>query len=243
TATETATETATPTATETATPTATPTAPVAAAPPPRAETRAPDRRAERKAEAERRAAERKAEAERKDAERRAAAERKAEADRQTAAARKAEAERKDAERRAAAERKAEADRKAEAERKVAAQESPVQEALRKKEPAAEKAPAALLDGLDPATMQSVLRANRGSLEACVQKALEDPATSPYAGRKVYLMMLIGPNGKADAALEDADLDGSAFGACVRRAIGKMPFPAFRGDAVGARIPVQLGRAE
>jgi hypothetical protein len=228
--------------------------PVAAIPPPRAETRPPDRKADRKAEAERKAAERraqtermaaerKAEAERRDAERRAAAERKAEADRQAAAARKAEGDRREAERRAAAERKAEADAKAEAERKVAAQESAVQEALRKKEPAVEKAPAPLANGLDPATMQSVIRSNRATLDACVQRALEDPATSSFAGRKVFLMILVGPNGKADGALEDDALDGSAFGTCMRRAVAKMPFPAFRGDAVGARIPVQIGRAE
>jgi hypothetical protein len=92
-------------------------------------------------------------------------------------------------------------------------------------------------------MSAVIRANRPALEGCVQGALADPATASYAGRKVFLMILVGPNGKADAALEDADLDGSAFGACIRRATSRMAFPAFRGEAVGARIPLVVGRAE
>ncbi len=206
------------------------------------------RDAERRDAAERAAAEKKARAERKDAERRAAAERKAEAERSAQEQRKADADRKESDRRAAAEAKAETDRSAEAERRAAAQrkaeEDAIEEALRKKEAAAaERAAAPLQDGLDPAQMQAVIQKNRSVLDACVQRALTDPATASYAGRKVYLMMLVGPNGKADAALEDADLDGSAFGACIRRAISKMPFPAFRGDAVGARIPIQIGRAE
>ena len=87
----------------------------------------------------------------------------------------------------------------------------------------------------------MLRANRASLDACVERALADPQTASYAGRKVFLIILVAPNGKAEAALEEPDLDASAFGACVRRAASKMAFPAFRGEAVGARIPFVLGK--
>ncbi len=97
------------------------------------------------------------------------------------------------------------------------------------------------EGLDPAELQAVLRSNRPALEACVEKALADPATAVYAGRKVSLIILVAPSGRAEAALEEPDLDASAFGTCVRRAAGKMSFPAFRGEPVGARIPLVLGR--
>ena len=253
----------TPTATPTPTPTpsspVTPTArepPLAMPAPPAEKPRGPsaaERRAQKKEE-ERRSAERRAEAERLEAERKVEADRKAEAERRAAAERKAEADRKaEAERRAAAERKAEADRKAEAERRAAAeskvasatpaQDPAVQESARKKEAAAQKVAEPLQEGLTPDQMTAVIRANRASLETCVQAALSDKATASYAGRKVFLMILVGPNGKADAALEDSDLDGTAFGTCVRRATSRMPFPAFRGEAVGARIPIQMGRAE
>jgi hypothetical protein len=57
------------------------------------------------------------------------------------------------------------------------------------------------------------------------------------------MILVGSNGRADGAIEDDVLDGAAFGTCIRRTVSKMAFPAFRGDPVGARIPLQLGKSE
>ena len=56
-------------------------------------------------------------------------------------------------------------------------------------------------------------------------------------------LLVAPNGKAEAALEDGDLDASPFGACLRRVASKMAFPQFKGDDVGARIVLVLGRAD
>jgi len=91
-------------------------------------------------------------------------------------------------------------------------------------------------------MQAVLRVNRAALETCVERALADPQTAGYAGRKVSLIILVAPNGRAEAALEEPDLDASAFGACLRRAASRMAFPAFRGEPVGARIPLVLGKA-
>jgi hypothetical protein len=90
-------------------------------------------------------------------------------------------------------------------------------------------------------MQSVIARNRPALDACVTGALQDPSTARYAGQKAALLLLVAPNGKAEAALEDGDLDASPFGACLRRAAGKMSFPQFKGEEVGARIVLQLGR--
>ena len=97
-------------------------------------------------------------------------------------------------------------------------------------------------GLDPSVVQSVIAKNRSSFDACVEKALKDPVTASFAGRKAALLILVAPNGKAEAALEDGDLDASPFGACLRRVAGKMGFPAFQGEEVGARIVLVLGRA-
>ncbi len=110
-------------------------------------------------------------------------------------------------------------------------------------PARAPAPAAKpAQGLDPALMQSVIARGRPGFDACVEKALQDPVTASYAGRKAALLLLVAPNGKAEAALEDGDLDASPFGACLRRVAAKMGFPAFQGEDVGARIVLVLGRA-
>jgi hypothetical protein len=128
----------------------------------------------------------------------------------------------------AAER-AEAERKAgaAAERRVAAA------------PAADARP----EGLEPSQLQGVIRTNRTALEECASRALTDPATAGYAGRKISLILLVAPTGRAEAALEDDALDGSPLGACLRRAASRMAFPPFRGEPVGAVVPLQLGRAE
>jgi hypothetical protein len=91
-------------------------------------------------------------------------------------------------------------------------------------------------------LQSVITRNRPALDACVERALQDPVTASYAGRKAALLILVAPSGKAEAALEDGDLDASPFGACLRRATAKMAFPQFRGEEVGARIVLVFGRA-
>ena len=90
-------------------------------------------------------------------------------------------------------------------------------------------------------MQAVIAKSRPDFDACVQKALQDPVTASFAGRRAALLLLVAPNGKAEAALEDGELDASPFGACLRRAAGRMTFPAFTGDDVGARIVLVLGR--
>ncbi len=97
-------------------------------------------------------------------------------------------------------------------------------------------------GLDPGLVQSIIARSRPGFDACVEKALADPVTASYAGRKAALLLLVAPNGKAEAALEDGELDASPFGACLRRVAAKMGFPAFQGDDFGARIVLVLGRA-
>ena len=67
-------------------------------------------------------------------------------------------------------------------------------------------------GLDPSVMQSIIARSRPGFDACVEKALQDPVTASYAGRKAALLLLVAPDGKAEAALEDGDLDASPFGA-------------------------------
>jgi hypothetical protein len=90
-------------------------------------------------------------------------------------------------------------------------------------------------------MQQVISRSRPDFDACAEKAVKDPVTASYAGRKAALLLLVAPNGKAEAALEDADLDASPFGGCLRRATAKMSFPTFVGDEVGARIVLQIGK--
>jgi hypothetical protein len=87
----------------------------------------------------------------------------------------------------------------------------------------------------------VIARSRPEFDACVARALQDPVTSSFAGRKAALLLLVAPNGKAEAALEDGDLDASPFGACLRRAAARMSFPPFEGEEVGARVVLGLDR--
>jgi hypothetical protein len=98
------------------------------------------------------------------------------------------------------------------------------------------------DGLEPAQVQAVIRANRAALDACAARALVDPATAAYAGRKVSLILLVAPSGRAEAALEDSVLDATPLGACLRRAAARMAFPAFRGEPLGAVLSLVIGDA-
>jgi hypothetical protein len=177
-----------------------------------------------------------------------AAERAAEARRQDEAlAARREAGRREAEERLAAERAAEAKRQAEEEvaararAEAAAKADADRKAARRVVVAAPTA-GARPEGLRPEQLQAVIRANRSGLEECAARALTDPASAPYAGRKVSLILLVGPNGRAEAALEDETLDPTPFGTCLRRATARMAFPEFSGEPVGAVVPLQLGRA-
>jgi hypothetical protein len=116
------------------------------------------------------------------------------------------------------------------------------ETQRRREDAPAPKPDPLPEGLEPSQLQTVIRANRAALEDCAAGALADPATAVYAGSKVTFIILVGPDGRAEAALEDPALDESPFGACLRRAASRMTFPAFRGEPVGARIPLRIGAA-
>jgi hypothetical protein len=107
----------------------------------------------------------------------------------------------------------------------------------------EHSPPEAREGLDPAVMEEIIARGRPELDACVVRALEDPVTSAYAGRKAALLILVAPNGRVEAAVEDGELDASPLGACLRRAAQKMSFPRFSGEDVGARVVLELGRPD
>jgi hypothetical protein len=98
-------------------------------------------------------------------------------------------------------------------------------------------------GLAPADLQAVLRQNREEFDRCVERALGAPETAALRGRKVFLVLLVAPDGRAEGALEDPEVDASPLGECLRRAVAGMAFPSFAGDPVGARVPLVIGRAE
>jgi hypothetical protein len=89
--------------------------------------------------------------------------------------------------------------------------------------------------LAPATVQRAIARQKPAFDKCGETAL--------AGRKLGLLVAVGNGGLVEASeVEEPDVEGSPLGACLRRAAGRLLFPPFDGEAVGVRIPLQLGAA-
>ncbi len=107
--------------------------------------------------------------------------------------------------------------------------------------------AGVLDRLRPgergrgaAEVASALETSARSLRACVQAAERGPRKFRLAGRRVTLRVTATPSGRVTAPrIEEADLDRSPAGACLRSAARHMVFPPRPGGPVEVRIPLDL----
>ena len=103
---------------------------------------------------------------------------------------------------------------------------------------AAKPPAAKV--LTPAAVQRSFATHKAAFDKCVEAGLAGPGGQALAGRKIGLLIAIGNNGKVEASeVEEADVEGSSLGACLRKVAERLTFPAFEGETVGIRVPMAL----
>jgi len=89
-----------------------------------------------------------------------------------------------------------------------------------------------------ADVQAAVDRNRSAFDACAQEAGEE---AHLAGRQVVLSVTVNPSGIVTSPrLDDAGLDDSAAGVCLKSAARKLVLPAFAGDPVRVRVPLTLG---
>lgn len=94
--------------------------------------------------------------------------------------------------------------------------------------------------LAPATVQRGIAKQKPAFDKCVETALAGPGGDKLAGRKIGLLVAVGNSGTVEASeVEEADIEGSPLGACLRRAAGRMLYPPFEGEPVAFRIPLML----
>ena len=95
--------------------------------------------------------------------------------------------------------------------------------------------------LAPASVHAAIGRGKPSFDQCVGVALSGIGGAALAGRKIGLLVAVGNGGLVEASeVEEADIESSPLGACLRRAAAKLTFPPFDGEMVGVRIPLQLG---
>jgi hypothetical protein len=95
-------------------------------------------------------------------------------------------------------------------------------------------------GPGAAEVAAALQASARPLRACVRAAERGPPRFRLAGRRVVLRATVTPSGRVTAPrLEDAELDRSPPGACLKSAARRMVFPPHDGDPVEVRIPLAL----
>jgi hypothetical protein len=94
--------------------------------------------------------------------------------------------------------------------------------------------------LTPIAVQRSIGKQKAAFDRCVETALTGPGGPALTGRKTGLLIAVGGAGVVEASeVEDADIEGSALGACLRKVAERLSFPPFEGDAVGIRVPLQL----
>jgi hypothetical protein len=111
-------------------------------------------------------------------------------------------------------------------------------------PAQEASPASAGPGgrtLAPATVQVAVTRQKDAFDRCVETARAEPGGEALVGRKIALLVAVGNGGRVEASeVEEADVEASALGSCLRRVAGRLLFPPFEGEPLGLRIPLQLG---
>ncbi|HEU4385631.1 MAG TPA: hypothetical protein VFR85_19250 [Anaeromyxobacteraceae bacterium] len=88
---------------------------------------------------------------------------------------------------------------------------------------------------------AALQANARRFDACVQAAERGPRRLRLAGRSVVLFVTVNASGRVTAPrLEEAELDRSPPGACLKAAARRMNFSPHPGEPIQVRIPLELG---
>lgn len=103
-------------------------------------------------------------------------------------------------------------------------------------------PRANLPPRDEQQIQGTLARYAGSFDVCVAEARRDEPDLLASPRPVVVTMTVRPSGQAlYSTLDDAQLNGTALGACVKKQSARMVFPESGGEPVRVRMPLLLGR--
>jgi hypothetical protein len=94
---------------------------------------------------------------------------------------------------------------------------------------------------DEQQTQATLATYAGSFDGCVAEARRDEPDLLASPRPVVVTMTVHPSGKVlYPTLDDAELSGTALGACVKKQSARMLFPESGGEPVRVRMPLLLG---
>jgi DNA-directed RNA polymerase subunit RPC12/RpoP len=99
-------------------------------------------------------------------------------------------------------------------------------------------------GLTSQQVKTVLASQRKRFDACINEAIGEDPDFPFTGRKVGLFLTVNPSGVVSSPfLDDADVDDSPLGACLKVAGNKAVFPAFQGEPFQVRVPLAIRKVE
>jgi hypothetical protein len=96
--------------------------------------------------------------------------------------------------------------------------------------------------IDEARVEAALAAGGKAFEACLAAARKaDPKVAlEWEWLPVPVTLILGPSGKAIAlVIEDAELNRSGLGKCLRREAEALAYPAFSGETARLRTSVWL----
>ncbi|HEU4384023.1 MAG TPA: AgmX/PglI C-terminal domain-containing protein [Anaeromyxobacteraceae bacterium] len=95
--------------------------------------------------------------------------------------------------------------------------------------------------LTSAEVGASIKASANAFDACVAEAVRNEPKLQVLGRRVGLYITVNPSGAVtEPRLDDAEVEDSVLGACLKATARKMAFPAFQGEAFQVRIPMVLG---
>jgi DNA-directed RNA polymerase subunit RPC12/RpoP len=94
--------------------------------------------------------------------------------------------------------------------------------------------------LDEKAIESTVARSQAGFEQCVAQARKSEPQLVGESRRITVTMTVNPNGKAlYPTLDDALLNSTELGSCLKREAGKMAFPEFAGEPVRVRVPLVL----
>jgi hypothetical protein len=122
-------------------------------------------------------------------------------------------------------------------------EEPKKPAAEARKPEAPSAPPAapVRTELTSAEVGASIRASARAFDACVAEAARNEPNLQVVGRRMGLYITVNPSGAVTGPhIDDAEVDNSVLGACLKSTARKMVFPAFQGEPFQVRIPMVLG---
>jgi hypothetical protein len=123
---------------------------------------------------------------------------------------------------------------------AAAPSRPVRAAVPAPAPPAPAPPPRAERQLGDLQIQATIARHADAFQACAAQARREEAHLVAETRRVTVTMTVTPGGKVlYPTLDDAELSGSALGACLKQEALRMSFPPSDGEAVRVRMALVL----